>query len=244
MQAHLNGGIGRLVASSMSAPISEPRKRTRTGCRECRSRRVKCTEGKRTPYGKEPCQRCTSNDRLCEYPGPTGKGWTPAVARISSKPSETLAQQHALKLATQRLAVADSGVYATGSAPITIAAPLPIIPATISGSTYRTLSPEDAPLLEYIFSGSVAHIGARDVTAPEQDNFRSCLLPYLKYVLATGPGVGENEWLYIYHATLRFAALHRHIRQPSQEHIDAAEKHTYFAGRAMRVARPEQEMVL
>ncbi|KAK5652686.1 hypothetical protein OQA88_10280 [Cercophora sp. LCS_1] len=49
-------------------PIAKPRRKTKTGCRTCKIRRVKCDEG------KPACQRCVSTGRVCDGYGIWGGG--------------------------------------------------------------------------------------------------------------------------------------------------------------------------
>lgn len=54
--------------------------RVRTGCLECRTRRVKCVEGEMTAFNtKAPCLQCLETDTECFYPDPsTPKAWLKA----------------------------------------------------------------------------------------------------------------------------------------------------------------------
>jgi len=56
--------MNALAAASSSGPggkdDKQPNKRTKTGCRTCRNRRIKCDETK--PY----CNNCTKGKRICE----------------------------------------------------------------------------------------------------------------------------------------------------------------------------------
>ncbi|KAJ6790449.1 hypothetical protein PWT90_03028 [Aphanocladium album] len=76
---------GKPAAETSGAMAEAPRKKkwhskTRTGCSTCRTRRVKCDEGRPT------CWRCTTLSLRCAYELPPGPvPWPPKVAEVSRR---------------------------------------------------------------------------------------------------------------------------------------------------------------
>lgn len=80
--------------TSLRAPRPRPRprhSRVRTGCRECRERRVKCAEGEATSLGKMACRQCWETCSDCWYPDPDDrKQWVPALTTRQTPTAERL----------------------------------------------------------------------------------------------------------------------------------------------------------
>lgn len=77
-------GVGSSKSAAAAQAATIPRTRTRTGCKECRVRRIKCIEGRLVPSTdpskparRAPCSKCVKRRRQCQYPD--GSDWYNAV---------------------------------------------------------------------------------------------------------------------------------------------------------------------
>lgn len=208
------------------------KRRTKTGCRECRRKRVKCDEGGKllAHDGRRlACKRCVRRRTPCQYPWVGGaelesdeSHWAPPAAqRIQTSvalPSfahnsghHAIVSQDNVNLVSGTDNSHDAS-WITRTACSVAKSPGKPGPATLPSSpAYLPSEIDDAErsLLAYLFSGRIRSIGVFDLSNPTLDHFQTQMLPYLAHTL---PQIcrtrGADEHL-LYHAALRLSAAHR-----------------------------------
>lgn len=193
-----------------------PKRRTRTGCKACRERRVKCDEGRIDELGQKwACRSCIVRRVPCLYPAPSddGSGHTRqwASPAMCSQTSDTPTSSGA----------STSREVAPTLARIAREAAQKLALGTSVGAPEYTV-------LETLAAGGdpVRFIGTAAVTDPEHDHFQAEMLPFLRRQFSRSSKPPEDDRAVLYHAAIRLGFIAR------PETVSKAEEHRMLANEA------------
>ncbi|PRQ70137.1 hypothetical protein AAT19DRAFT_11369 [Rhodotorula toruloides] len=197
----------------------EPKRRTRSGCKACRERRVKCEEGAVGADGtKAACRKCVLRKTECLYPA-TKRGRERDWATPAPRPQ------------SERLEVSVVKADDVPQPPV-----FPSFAVALRPPPSQLAHPEYAVLETLAAGGDPARfIGSLSATSPSHDHFRSCMVPFLTRQFActstsTALYKPTDELTALYHAAVRIGYVSR------LDGLEQAENHRLQAEEACQRA--------